>query len=122
VAIDWEAKTGAPLVAVFGEPATFVPASNAPSYPVTGVFDDEFRSSTIIDPAAPTTDSLPVFGVNQAQFLPTTLIPTKALPVQNDKLVFPAGPFKHSGKSYLIKEPRSDEHGIWHLVLNETAP
>lgn len=122
MAIDWEAKAGAPNVAIFGEPATFIPASNAASYPVTGVFDDEFRSSVILDPAAPSTDSLPVFGVNASQFLPTIAVPTKANPLQNDKVSFPAGPWKHSGKTYLIKEPRSDEHGIWHLVLNEAAP
>lgn len=119
--IDWEEKCGAPNVQVFGESATFHPASGDPSFEVLGVFDDEFRSSIILDASTPSTDSLPVFGVNARQFEPTADVPTKAQPEQNDRISFPAGRFKHSGKTYILKEPRSDEHGIFHLVLNEAA-
>lgn len=121
MAIDWEKEVGAPTVAVFGEPATFIPASDAPSFEIIGVFDDGFRPSIIIDPMAPTTDSLPMIGVNAAQFAPSDAVPTKALPVQNDRVSFPAGPYKHNGKVYYVREPRSDEHGVWHLALNEAV-
>jgi hypothetical protein len=122
VAIDWEAKAGAPNVAVFGEPATFTPASGDPAFDVVGVFDNQFRSTTLLSDDAPTSDRLPVFGVNESQFLPTASVPTKARPVQNDRVTFPATA-KHegAGKTYLVKEPRPDNHGIFHLVLNEAA-
>ena len=122
MAIDWEAVCGAPNVAIFGEPATYVPATvGAASFPVTGVFDNEFRKTVIIDDNAPTTDLLPVFGVNAGQFAPTDADPDRALPTQNDKIVFPAGSQPHSGKTYFVVEPRPDNHGIFHLALNEAA-
>jgi hypothetical protein len=123
VAIDWEASVGAPCVAVFGEPARFTPASGAPAFDVTGVFDDEFRSSAIIVDGDPdTSDFLPVFGINASQFAPTTAFPTRVPPVQNDRIDFPAGAKWYSGKAFLVKEPRPDGHGIFHLALNETTP
>lgn len=112
--IDWEEKVGAPTVAIFGEPATFTPASGAGPYPIYGVFDDQFRATTIIDTDAPTTDLLPVLGVNASQF--------RAAPVQNDRIDFPAGTKWYSGKAFLVREPRPDGHGIFHLALNETTP
>lgn len=121
MAIDWEAKAGAPCIAVFGEDASYVPASGAPPFPVYGVFDNQFRSTVIMDIDAPTSDLLPVFGVNAGQFVATAAMPTKLPPVQNDKITFPAGTLPHSGKSYLVKEPRPDNHGVFHLVLNEAA-
>lgn len=114
MAIDWEAKVGAPNVAVFGEPAVYTPASGAGAYDVIGVFDDEFRSSAIIVDGDPdTSDFLPVFGVNAAQF--------RAPPVQSDRIDFPAGTKWYSGKAFLVKEPRPDGHGLFHLALNERA-
>lgn len=116
MAIDWESKVGAPCIGVFGEPspATYIPYSGAPSFPVTGVFDSEFRASAVIDEGAKTTDFLPVLGVNSRQF--------PSPPVQNDMIVFPAGSQWYAGKAYLVKEPRPDGHGIFHLALNETTP
>ena len=108
MAVDWETTVGAPTVAVFGEAATYYPASGAPSFPVTGVFDNQFRSSSVKDDEAPESDSLPVFGVNSRQFATP--------PVQDDKLIIAS-----TGKIYLVKEPRPDGHGIYHLVLNEAA-
>jgi len=120
--IDWEGKVGAPTVAVFGDPALYVPASEAPAFDVVGVFDDQFRGTVIVTDGDPhTSDSLPVFGVNSRQFLPTDGDPGRAMPVQNDKIVFPAGTKWFSGKSYLVTEPRPDGHGVFHLALNEAA-
>lgn len=114
MAIDWELMAGAPCVEVFGEPATFTPASGATAYGIIGVFDDQFRATEIIDISAPTSDKLPVLGVNAAQF--------QAPPVQGDRIKFPAGTFWYAGKAFLVVEPRPDGHGMYHLALNETTP
>lgn len=120
--IDWEDKVGAPCVAAFGsDTVTFIPASGAPAFPVTGVFDNQFRATTVLE-APPASDSLPVFGVNALQFAPSAAVPTKLPPVQNDKLVFAPGSKPQSGKTYLVMEPRPDGHGIFHLALNQSAP
>lgn len=110
--IDWEEKVGAPCVAVFEtDTASYIPVNGDP-YDVTGVFDDQFRATVVEDGTAPTTtDSLPVFGVNRAQF--------QAEPQQGDQIQMPISNRPQSGKLYIVIEPRPDRKGIYHLALNQ---
>ncbi len=109
MSIDWESKVGAQVVKVFGTdtPAIYMPAAGSP-YPVTPVFDEAYREIIILDGESPTSDAKPVVGINDSQF--------QAEPVQGDKIqIWLKGvPYK----TYLVKEVRSDSHGVTRLELN----
>lgn len=107
MAIDWEAKVGAPCVAVFSEPVagTYRPFDRTlPSYPLNPVFDEAYRQVILQDAEAAITDVMPVAGVNDAQF--------RYPPRQNDLWQRQA-----SGQWYVVKEVRPDGHGVTVLHL-----
>jgi hypothetical protein len=112
MAVDWERLVVAPLVKVFGEdsPALYIPldASVAP-YPITPVFDEAYREIILLDMSSPTSDAMPVAGINDSQFT----IP----PVQNDRIRI-----ARTMVTYLVKEVRADGHGHTKLMLAKTDP
>lgn len=105
MAIDWEGMVGAPTVAVFGQPALYIPATGAP-YPVTVVFDEGYTETVLLEGMAPTSDARPVAGVNDAQLAAAVVQGQDRLQVLN---------------TYIIKEARPDKHGITKLMLALTA-
>lgn len=105
--IDWDKTVLGPTVAVFGEPATFLPAVGSPRA-VTGVFDEAYREVDLADPLVGATTAAPVFGIRTADFV--------TLPVQGDQLRVPS-----VGKLYVIKEVRPDGHGWAKLMLGDTG-
>lgn len=107
MAIDWDAAVLGPCEAVFGEPATYIPASGA-SYPITGVFDSAYKDVTLIDVGLDANAVQPVLGVRSALFM--------SKPVQGDQVRIPS-----VGKLYLVRDVRPDGHGWIKLMLADTG-
>lgn len=123
MAIDWQAKCGAPLNAVFGAPGLYVPRDDTPPYLINGVFDEAYREVILLDVDSPNTDARPVIGINDDQ-RPAG----QAIWDQNDRLVIPVTPDGTGGYTipagavtYLVKESRPDGHGTTKLMLAKTA-
>lgn len=109
MAVDWEAKVGAPVVAVFGEPIAgmYQPYDRSlAAYPLNPVFDEAVREVILQDNELPITDVMPMAGVNDGQF--------KYPPAQGDMWQRQA-----SSQWYIVKEVRPDGHGITVLKLNK---
>ena len=102
--IDWDNGVLAPLEAVFGEPATFLPAGGHP-LDIVGVFDVAYHEIATLDPLSANA-SMPVLGVRLSQFL--------MLPLPDDQVHVPS-----VGKHYLIVDVRPDSHGWAKLMLSE---
>jgi hypothetical protein len=112
MAVDWERMVVAPLVKVFGEdaPALYIPidTSVAP-YGITPVFDEAYREIILLDMSSPTSDAMPVVGINDGQFI--------APPKQDDRIRI-----TRTMVTYLVKEVRADGHGHTKLMLALTDP
>jgi len=104
VAVNWDAMVLGPLMGVFGEPATYLPAAGG-SYLITGVFDEAYRELELIDGASAITTELPVLGVRLAAF--------PVPPVQNDRVSVAS-----VNTTYVVREVRPDGHGYAKLMLN----
>lgn len=116
MAIDWEAEVGTPTTAEFGGAATYYPADGSPPFDVVGVFDEGYREVVIIDSLSYTSDAQPVIGITDAQFAARGRVPA-----QNDKVEIRDPLSRCFGKTFIVKEPRPDSHGITKLMLNEWA-
>jgi hypothetical protein len=101
--VDWDAHVLAPCEGVFGELATYSPASGAP-FAIVGVFDREYHEVALLDPTAPADSALPVLGVRLAIFA--------TYPAKNDKVFIPS-----VGLSFIVKDVRPDGHGWAKLML-----
>lgn len=120
MAIDWDAAVLAPVMGVFGEgdpvnPATlplYMPRSAAPFRLRDAVFDAEYLGvdTTPGDQVGETT-SRPVLGVRITLFTALGLYPR-----QNDRVTIPS-----TGKTYLVRDVRSDGHGHAKLMLMESG-
>jgi len=115
MAIDWEAACGTPLMAVFGEAAIYYPSVGAP-FDVIGVFDEAYREVTIIDSLSYTSDTMPVIGITDGQFMANGCVPA-----QNDKLKMNDPTKPYFGRTFLVNEPQPDGHGITKMKLNLAA-
>lgn len=105
--IDWDAAVLGPCEAVFGESVTYRPI-NAAEFVTTGIFDEAYREVDIAGGMGVTTES-PVLGIRMSQFS----IP----PMQGDQLTI-----DRTGKTYAVREVRSDSHGSARLMLNQVNP
>jgi hypothetical protein len=114
MAIDWEAEVGAPTTAIFGGPATYYPADGSAPFDVTGVFDEAYRETVIIDSLSYTSDAQPVIGITDSQFGIRGYAPK-----QNDKVEIRDPLALAFGRTFIVKEVRPDSHGITKLMLND---
>jgi hypothetical protein len=106
--IDWDAEVIGPLMEVFGEPVTYMPAAGG-SFSVDGVFDDAYLKEVMFEDATTgVTTVSAVLGVQLSQFQST--------PVQNDSLQVP-----RTGATYLVREVRVDSHGGAKLLLSKSS-
>jgi hypothetical protein len=118
VAIDWDKLVIGPTVEEFGVSVRYTALGE--TFPVTGVFDEEYLSLTPLGRGDDGTESLslgspgaisterPVLGVQLSAF--------KVPPAQGDRLVIDGGP--HRGERFEVKEVRPDGHGSAKLLLN----
>ena len=107
MAIDWDGGVLAPLEAVFGEPATYLPAG-AGGYDIVGVFDAAYREVALIDTGVESNSTQPVLGVRVVLFT--------AFPVQGDQVRIPS-----VGKLFYVRDVRSDGHGWVKLMLADSG-
>lgn len=114
MAIDWAAKVGAPVTAVFGGLAMYFPADNSAPFTFTGVFDEGYREVTIQDGLSYTSDAMPVIGILDADFIGRE-------PTQSGKVLIMDPLSPAFNKTFMVKEVRPDSHGITRLVMNEAA-
>lgn len=118
--IDWDREVLGPTMAEFGEADPNDPGNplNWPLYMPRGgtafrladaVFDAEYEEVDV-DPGdgSQTTSRRPVLGVRLALFA--------VAPAQNDTVSIPS-----TGKTYLVRDVRTDGHGHAKLMLMETA-
>lgn len=107
MAVDFEALVAGPCMDVFGEPATFRPASGQP-FQISGIFDKAYSELVIDEAGAGITTVIPVIGVLRSAFpLP---------PRQGDKIQIPS-----VNTTYVVKEVRDDGHAIYKLMLNKVS-
>ena len=102
MAIDWDELVLGPVVGVFAEAVTYIPAGGAP-YASQGVFTEGFQVVTILEDGSPITGEQPRLGVRLADL--------RATPVQGDAVTV-------RGTTYSVNEPRFDSHGRADLMLN----
>lgn len=116
--IDWDSLVLGPCMGVFGEPVDYAPAAGTPTFRVSGVFDEAYRSiapmgdgpfpsselSALGAPGAITAE-MPVLGVQLSAF--------PVPPVQGDLLTI-----VRTSESYVVKEVQPDGHGWAKLLLN----
>lgn len=106
--VDWDAEVLGPLMGIFGEPATYMPAAGG-SFPVIGIFDKAYQKETLFDDGTVgVTTELPVFGIQLSQF--------PAMPVQGDRLSVAS-----INTTYAVREVRQDSHGCAKLMLNKIS-
>ncbi|GAB7525327.1 head-tail joining protein [Paraburkholderia sp. 2C] len=106
--IDWDAEVIGPLMDVFGEPVTYMPAAGG-SFSVDGVFDDAYLKEVMFEDASTgVTEVSAVLGVRMSQF--------PSPPAQNDRLTVP-----RTGATYIVKQPRVDSHGGAKLLLTRSS-
>lgn len=104
--IDWDQVVLGPTEAVFGEPATYLPAVGT-GFAITGVFDAAYKEVDQIDPLS-ANSTMPVIGVRLALFATP--------PVQGDQVRVPS-----IGKLYMVRDVRPDGHGWAKLMLSDTG-
>lgn len=122
--IDWDAELLAPVMAVFGEGDSAVPAT-LPTYTPRGlapfalpdsVFDAAYEQVEIHDDGLQTTTKRPILGVRTALFARD--------PAQNDIVFIPATTMNGlpaPGRRYIVKDAQADGHGHAKLMLMETV-
>lgn len=109
MAIDWDGKVLAPVVAVFGETVTYMPADGG-SFSITGVFDEAYREIILLDGGTAITTEDPCLGVRLAAF------PSGQIPRKGDQLAVLS-----VSNIYTVKDVRIDGHGGAKLMLNFTS-
>lgn len=106
--IDWSEAVIGPLMAVFGEPATYKPAAGG-AFAITGVFDDAYLKEVMFEDASSgVTTVSAVLGVQLSKFA--------VLPAQNDSLQIAS-----TGSTYLVREVRVDSRGGAKLLLTKSS-
>lgn len=93
----------APAIDIFGEPATYEPATGS-EFSITGIFTEGFQTLTLLEDGSEITAVVPRLGVMLSQFV--------TAPVQNDRVLV-------RGIWYRVKEVRIDSHGRADLMLNQ---
>ena len=96
-----------PLMSVFGEPVTYIPAIGIP-FGISGVFDEAYHEVDLASGIGITTD-MPVLGVQLSMF--------PAQPRQGDQITV-----TRLGATFVVKEVRPDGHGWAKLMLNYLSP
>ena len=77
--IDWDKLTVGPAMRVFGEPVTFMPASNAGTLAITAIFTEHAKHATLKD-GMDVVEEITTLGCQESQF-------QGAPPVQNDQFL-----------------------------------
>ncbi len=101
--IDWDKAVLAPVMAVFGEQVTYMPAGGAP-FMITGVFDAQYKGVDFAGGMDVQTD-MPVLGIRLAEF--------PVIPRQKDQLRI-----ERTGELFAVREVQPDGHGAAKLLLN----
>jgi hypothetical protein len=109
--IDWNAHVNRPVMAIFGEPATFQPAAGTP-FSISGTFHEAFQSVSLAGGMDVATTS-PALGVNLFEFL--------SPPLRGDRVVIIATA-EHGGGTFVVKEVRPNGIGAAILLLNFMSP
>jgi hypothetical protein len=102
--VDWDAILIGPVDGIFGEPATYFPATGG-SWAITGIFDEAYVEVALAGGMG-VTSARPVIGVQLSQFL-------FYIPQQGDTLTI-----ARTGETFIVKEVRDDGHGAAQLLLN----
>ena len=106
--IDWSAVVIGPLMGVFGEPVTYMPAAGG-SFQISGVFDDAYLKEVMFEDASSgVTEISAVLGVQLSQF--------SAEPVQNDKVSIAS-----VNATYVVRAARPDSRGGMKLLLSKVS-
>lgn len=105
--IDWGQNVLGPLLGVFGEAATYAPATGAP-FAIIGIFDEAYRELSGLESGIAMTTEMPVLGVRVSDF--------PASPLQGDQLTL-----QRTGVRYVVREVRLDGHGYAKLMLNDVT-
>ncbi|MCY0854336.1 head-tail joining protein [Cupriavidus sp. D39] len=106
--VNWDVAVLGPLMGVFGEPATYLPAAGG-SFSITAVFDDAYLKEVMFEDASTgVTEVSAVLGIQLSQF------PTK--PLQNDKLSVLS-----VNTTYIVRDARPDSRGGMKLLLSKVS-
>lgn len=106
--VSWDKVVLGPLMGVFGEVVTYMPAAGG-AYAISAVFDDAYLKEVMFEDASQgVTEVSAVLGVQLSQF--------SALPVQNDKLSVAS-----VNTTYVVREVRPDSHGGAKLMLSKVS-
>ncbi|KWR88771.1 head-tail joining protein [Cupriavidus sp. IDO] len=106
--ISWDKMVLGPLMGVFGEAVTYMPAAGG-SYAISGVFDDAYLKEVMFEDASQgVTEVSAVLGVQLSQFTAT--------PVQNDQLSVAS-----VNTTYVVREVRPDSRGGAKLMLSRVS-
>lgn len=106
MAIDWDKNVLAPVMGVFGEPVTYMPATGSP-FSITGVFDEAYTSVVMQEGGVPMTTESPLLGVRVAEF------PQGRPPRKGDLLSIAS-----VNSVFTVKDVRFDGHGEAKLMLS----
>jgi len=120
MAIDWDADVLGPVMSIFGEGTTGVPASlpiyrprSAGPFTLTdAVFDAQYQRLVPQGDGSEISTSSPALGVRAAVFTAAG----RPLPAQGDRVLIPS-----TGKLYKVVDIQPDSHGHIVLVLVEAA-
>jgi hypothetical protein len=107
--IDWNALVVGPVMGVFAQPVTYVPAGGAP-ISITAVFDEAFQEVTLPGDASVLSTG-PMLGVQLSQ-MPAGFDPEAS---QGDQFTVLA-----TGATYVVRQGQPDGHG-WALLLANEA-
>lgn len=106
--ISWDKMVLGPLMGVFGEAVTYMPAAGG-SYAISGVFDDAYLKEVMFEDASQgVTEVSAVLGVQLSQFTAT--------PAQNDQLSVAS-----VNTTYVVREVRPDSRGGAKLMLSRVS-
>ncbi|MDQ2763017.1 MAG: hypothetical protein M3Y22_05865 [Pseudomonadota bacterium] len=126
MSIDWDAELLTPVMAVFGEGNSAIPAT-LPIYTPLGlnsfglahaVFDAQYEQVAVNpDDGTESTTRRPILGVRLALF--------PRVPAQNDAVFIPATPMNTlplPGQRFIVRDVHPDGHGHAKLMLMDAAP
>jgi len=109
--IDWDQVVLVPNFEIFGEPATYFPASGLSAFDIEIVFDRAYTREYLMDDGMTRFTSVsPTAGIRVSQFDALGVEPK-----QNDRLYIP-----RVDLTFIVHDYRVDSHGGARLFLNRT--
>lgn len=106
--VSWDKVVLGPLMGVFGEAVTYMPAAGG-TYAISGVFDDAYSKVVMFEDASEgVTEVSAVLGIQLSQL--------SSPPVQNDQLYVAS-----VASTFVVREVRPDSHGGAKLMLSKVS-